>query len=77
MRWTILRYMRISIKISGTSRVERDDAFRERNPVTAVEAEQSSSFEQAILDLIGNLGKPVVAAVNGFALGGSASMPAN
>ena len=38
--------------------------------VTAVEAEQSSSFGQAVLDLIENLGKPVIAAVNGYALGG-------
>jgi enoyl-CoA hydratase len=38
--------------------------------VTAVEAEQSSRFGQAVLDLIENLGKPVIAAVNGFALGG-------
>ena len=38
--------------------------------VTAVEAEQSSRFGQEVLDLIENLGKPVIAAVNGFALGG-------
>jgi enoyl-CoA hydratase len=38
--------------------------------VTAVEAEKSSSFGQAVLNLIENLGKPVIAAVNGFALGG-------
>ena len=38
--------------------------------VSAVEAEQSSRFGQGVLDLIENLGKPVVAAVNGFALGG-------
>ena len=38
--------------------------------VTAVDAKTSSSFGQAVLDLIENLGKPVVAAVNGFALGG-------
>jgi enoyl-CoA hydratase len=38
--------------------------------VTAVEAETSSSYGQAVLDLIENLGKPVIAAVNGFALGG-------
>jgi enoyl-CoA hydratase len=37
---------------------------------TAIEAEQSSRFGQGALDLIENLGKPVVAAVNGFALGG-------
>jgi enoyl-CoA hydratase/carnithine racemase len=38
--------------------------------VTAVEAQNSSSYGQAVLDLIEDLGKPVVAAVNGFALGG-------
>src|SRR5207302_9205711 len=38
--------------------------------VTAVEAEQSSSYGQMVLDLIENLGKPVIAAVNGYALGG-------
>src|SRR5208282_1279619 len=38
--------------------------------VSAVEAERSSSFGQGVLTLIENLGKPVIAAVNGFALGG-------
>jgi enoyl-CoA hydratase len=38
--------------------------------VTAVEAERSSSFGQGVLDLIETLGKPVIAAVNGYALGG-------
>src|ERR1700761_5843585 len=38
--------------------------------VTAVEAERSSRFGQEVLDFIENLGKPVIAAVNGFALGG-------
>ncbi|MEA2737485.1 MAG: enoyl-CoA hydratase [Acetobacteraceae bacterium] len=38
--------------------------------VTASEAERSSRFGQGVLDLIENLGKPVIAAVNGFALGG-------
>jgi len=38
--------------------------------ITAVEAEKSSSYGQAVLNLVENLGKPVVAAVNGFALGG-------
>jgi enoyl-CoA hydratase/carnithine racemase len=37
--------------------------------VTAFEAEQSSRFGQDVFDLIENLGKPVIAAVNGFALG--------
>ncbi|MGH8159889.1 MAG: enoyl-CoA hydratase-related protein [Rhodanobacter sp.] len=36
----------------------------------AYEAEESSRFGQGVLDLIENLGKPVIAAVNGFALGG-------
>jgi len=38
--------------------------------ITPVAAQQSSRFGQAVLDLIENLGKPVIAAVNGFALGG-------
>jgi enoyl-CoA hydratase len=42
----------------------------ELSKVTAVEAEESSTFGQGVLNLIENLGKPVVAAINGFALGG-------
>ena len=38
--------------------------------ITAVEAQKSSSYGQAVLNLIEDLGKPVAAAVNGFALGG-------
>jgi enoyl-CoA hydratase/carnithine racemase len=38
--------------------------------VTAVEAEKSSTYGQEVLNLIENLGKPVIAAINGFALGG-------
>jgi enoyl-CoA hydratase/carnithine racemase len=37
---------------------------------SAVDAERSSRFGQQVLDLIENLGKPVIAAINGFALGG-------
>jgi enoyl-CoA hydratase/carnithine racemase len=37
---------------------------------TAIDAERSSRFGQGVLDLIENLGKPVIAAINGFALGG-------
>jgi enoyl-CoA hydratase/carnithine racemase len=44
-------------------------AFELAHP-TAVGAEQSSRFGQEVLDLIENLGKPAVAAINGFALGG-------
>src|ERR1700741_333992 len=42
----------------------------ELSKVTAVEAESSSTFGQGVLNLIENLGKPVIAAINGFALGG-------
>src|SRR5262249_35597764 len=38
--------------------------------LTAVEGEESSSFGQEVLNLVENLGKPVIAAINGFALGG-------
>src|SRR6266404_3270449 len=38
--------------------------------VSAVEAEESSTFGQEVLNLVENLGKPVIAAINGFALGG-------
>jgi enoyl-CoA hydratase/carnithine racemase len=37
---------------------------------TAIDSETASRFGQGVLDLIENLGKPVIAAVNGFALGG-------
>jgi enoyl-CoA hydratase/carnithine racemase len=37
---------------------------------TAIDAERSGRFGQQVLDLIENLGKPVIAAINGFALGG-------
>ena len=38
--------------------------------VDAYDAEESSRFGQRVLDLVENLGKPVIAAINGFALGG-------
>jgi enoyl-CoA hydratase len=37
---------------------------------TPVQAEEKTRRGQALMDLIENLGKPVIAAVNGFALGG-------
>lgn len=36
----------------------------------AVQAEEGSRYGQQVLDLVENLGKPVIAAINGFALGG-------
>ena len=44
--------------------------IRELANVGAYDGEESSRFGQGVLDLIENLGKPVIAAVNGFALGG-------
>src|SRR3954447_23871358 len=38
--------------------------------VSGVEAKPPSRFGQAVLDLVETLGKPLIAAVNGFALGG-------
>ncbi len=38
--------------------------------ITAIEAQQNTRSAQATLNLIEDLGKPVIAAVNGFALGG-------
>ncbi|MEA2897176.1 MAG: enoyl-CoA hydratase, partial [Bradyrhizobium sp.] len=38
--------------------------------VDAYDAEESSRFGQGVLNLVENLGKPVIAAINGFALGG-------
>src|SRR6202451_1230133 len=42
----------------------------ERAHVDAYGAEESSRFGQGVLDFIETLGKPVIAAINGFALGG-------
>src|SRR5215475_85526 len=37
---------------------------------SAIDAERASRYGQEALDLVENLGKPVIAAINGFALGG-------
>src|SRR5260370_13167288 len=42
----------------------------ELSKATALDAERASRFGQQVLDLIENLGKPVIAAVKGFSLRG-------
>jgi enoyl-CoA hydratase/carnithine racemase len=42
----------------------------ELSRASAIDAERSSRYGQEVLDLVENLGKPVIAAINGFALGG-------
>src|ERR1700741_3454068 len=72
--WTDLRTAfedaRNDAAVRGVILAGAGDNISELARASGFDAERSSRFGQQVLDLIENLGKPVVAAIGGFALGG-------
>jgi enoyl-CoA hydratase len=59
---------------SGDKAFAAGSDIDELSRLTAVEAEDLARQGQALMDLVENLGKPVVAALNGYAIGGGCEL---
>lgn len=59
---------------AGTKAFAAGADIRELASLTAADALEQSRRGQRVFDLIENLGKPVIAAINGFALGGGCEL---
>lgn len=64
----------VMITGSGTQAFSAGSDIDELSQLTAIEAQAMAREGQALMDLIENLGKPVVAALNGYAIGGGCEL---